>query len=216
MELLTIASIDSSLAKSGLTVGYIALIRAFICKTRANKMTVRSLAKKQPVLGQGVYIDPAATVIGDVQLGDHCSVWPGAVIRGDMHEIRIGQGCSIQDGSVLHITHASQYNPQGHPLHLGDQVTVGHMVCLHGCRIGNQVLLGIGSIVLDGAVIEDQVVLGAGSLVPPGKRLASGYLYLGRPAKQVRPLSPEELAYFAYSAQNYQQLKDQYLAETNQ
>lgn len=176
-------------------------------------MNVRSLAKKEPQLGQGVYIDAAATVIGDVQLGDDCSVWPGAVIRGDMHSIRIGRGCSIQDGSVLHITHASGYNPKGHPLTLGNEVTVGHLACLHGCTIGNQVLIGIGAIVLDGAVIEDQVIVGAGALVPPNKRLASGFLYHGRPAQAQRALTEQELAFFQYSSRNYQALKNQYLAE---
>ena len=130
-----------------------------------------------------------------------------------MHRIRIGQRCSIQDGSILHITHASDFNPGGYPLILGDDVTVGHMAMLHGCSIGNQVLIGMQAMVMDGAVIEDQVVLGAGSLVPPGKVLQSGHLYVGRPAKMVRQLTDKELAYFPYTAANYVKLKNQYLAE---
>ena len=114
---------------------------------------------------------------------------------------------------MLHITHAGPYNPDGFPLLIGSEVTVGHQAMLHGCTIGNQVLIGMGSMVMDGAVIEDKVVLGAGSLVPPGKQLASGYLYVGRPAKQVRPLTEKELSYFSYTAGNYVALKDKHLAE---
>ena len=122
-------------------------------------------------------------------------MWPLTVIRGDMHRIRIGARTSIQDGSVLHITHAGPFNPDGYPLTIGDDVTVGHKVILHGCTIGNRVLVGMGAIVMDGAVVEDEVVIGAGSLVPPGKRLESGYLYVGSPVKQARPLSDKEKAY---------------------
>ncbi len=164
-----------------------------------------------PVLGERVFIDTSAALIGDVLLGDDCSVWPMTVIRGDMHRIRIGARCSIQDGSVLHITHAGPYNADGWPLELGDEVTVGHKVVLHGCSIGSRVLVGIGSIVMDGAVVEDEVVIGANTLVPPGKTLHSGYLYTGSPARQVRALSAAELAYFSYSAANYVALKDSYL-----
>ena len=174
---------------------------------------IRSFKGMQPKLGQNVFIDDSAVVIGDVMLGDDASVWPNTVIRGDMHSIRIGARCSIQDGSILHITHASDYNPGGYPLILGDDVTVGHMAMLHGCTIGNQVLIGMQAMVMDGAIIEDQVVLGAGSLVPPGKTLKSGHLYVGQPAKAVRALNDKELSYFKYTAANYVKLKDEYLAE---
>ncbi|HAD09070.1 MAG TPA: gamma carbonic anhydrase family protein [Porticoccaceae bacterium] len=178
-----------------------------------NAPNIRKFQGHTPALGARVYIDPAATVIGNVTLGDDCSVWPGAVIRGDMHTITIGQRTSIQDGSVLHITHASDYNPGGWPLTIGNDVTIGHNVTLHGCKLGNEILVGIGSTVMDGAVVEDRVVIGAGTLVPPGKTLASGYLYIGSPCKQARALSESELAYFTYTASNYAGLKDQYLAE---
>ncbi|OUR61234.1 gamma carbonic anhydrase family protein [Bermanella sp. 47_1433_sub80_T6] len=174
---------------------------------------VRSFKGMQPKLANGVFVDASATVIGDVELGEDCSVWPNTVIRGDMHRIRIGKRCSIQDTSVLHITHASDYNPGGYPLILGDEVTVGHMAMLHGCTIGNQVLIGMQAMVMDGVVIEDQVVLGAGSLVPPGKTLKSGHLYVGRPAKMVRELTQKELNYFSYTAGNYVKLKNEHLAE---
>lgn len=169
-----------------------------------------------PRLGNGVYIDPQSAVIGDVALGDDCSVWPMAVVRGDMHRIRIGARTSVQDGAVLHITHAGPFNEDGWPLEIGEDVTIGHKACLHGCTIGDRVLVGIGAIVLDGAVVGDEVVLAAGALVPPGKKLESGYLYVGAPCKQARPLSDKEKEFFRYSAANYVKLKDQYLTEHDQ
>ncbi|SEK20637.1 Carbonic anhydrase or acetyltransferase, isoleucine patch superfamily [Atopomonas hussainii] len=176
-------------------------------------MAVRPFLEHTPVLGERVFIDPSAVVLGDVHLGDDSSVWPLVVIRGDMHRIRIGQRSSVQDGSVLHITHAGPYNPDGYPLTIGDDVTIGHKALLHGCTVGNRVLIGMGAIVMDGAVIEDEVVLGAGSLVPPGKTLVSGYLYVGSPVKQARPLSDKEREYFRYTAANYVKLKDQHLQQ---
>lgn len=176
-------------------------------------MTLRSYKDHRPRLAEGVYVDPAATVIGDVELGEDCSVWPGAVVRGDMHRIRIGARTSVQDNAVLHITHASDCNPAGWPLLIGDEVTIGHNACLHGCRIGNRVLVGIGAVVLDGVTVEDEVVIAAGTLVPPGKTLQSGFLYLGNPCRQARPLTEAERSFFAYSAQNYLKLKNTYLAE---
>lgn len=166
---------------------------------------------KAPQLGERVYVDPASKVLGDVVLGDDCSVWPMTVIRGDMHEIRIGARCSIQDGSVLHITHASDYNPGGYPLILGEDVTVGHRAVLHGCTIGDRVLVGMGAIVMDGVVVEDEVIIAAGALVTPGKRLQSGYLYAGSPAKKIRALKDTEHAFFTYTAANYVTLKNLYL-----
>lgn len=176
-------------------------------------MTIRAFKGFQPQLGERVYVDPTAVVIGDVVLDEDCSVWPLAVIRGDMHRIRIGARTSIQDGSVLHITHASTYNPDGFPLTIGNDVTVAHQVTLHGCTIGNRVLIGMGAIVMDGTVVEDEVMIAAGSLVPPNKVLASGYLYVGNPARQSRPLSEKERAFLQYSPANYVRLKDAYLAK---
>jgi carbonic anhydrase/acetyltransferase-like protein (isoleucine patch superfamily) len=158
-------------------------------------------------------IAPESYVLGDVTIGDDSSVWPGAIVRGDMHTITIGKRTSVQDGAVLHITHASDYNPNGHPLTIGNDVTIGHQACLHGCTVGSEVLIGIGSTILDGAVVEDQVIIAAGTLVPPGKRLESGFMYMGSPAKQARPLTEKERAYFKYTAGNYVKLKDEYIAD---
>jgi carbonic anhydrase/acetyltransferase-like protein (isoleucine patch superfamily) len=176
-------------------------------------MAMKSFRGKTPQLGNRVWVDDSAVVIGDVVIGEDSSVWPLVAIRGDMHRIRIGARTSIQDNSCLHITHASTYKPEGHPLTIGDDVTVGHMAMLHGCTIGSKVLVGMGTTILDGAVIEDEVIIGAGSLVPPGKHLESGYLYMGSPVKQARPLTKEEIEYFQYAGLNYVKLKDEYLAE---
>jgi carbonic anhydrase/acetyltransferase-like protein (isoleucine patch superfamily) len=166
-----------------------------------------------PQLGDNVYVHPSACVIGDVVLDDDVSVWPGAVIRGDVNHIRIGSGSNIQDGSVLHVSHKSSWDPEGAPLLIGNNVTVGHRVILHGCSIADECLIGMGSIVMDKVVIEPRVLLGGGSLVPEGRVLESGYLYLGSPARRVRPLSERELAHFLYSAQHYIRLKNNYMAE---
>ena len=176
-------------------------------------MNIRTYQNMTPELGNAVFVDPSAVVLGDVILGDDVSVWPLTVIRGDMHRIRIGNRTSVQDGSVLHITHAGPFNPDGFPLIIGDDVTIGHQAMLHGCTIGSRVLVGMGAMVMDGAVVEDDVIIGAGSLVPPGKTLKSGYLYVGRPVKEVRELTEKEMSFFTYTAGNYVKLKDKHLAE---
>ena len=176
-------------------------------------MTIRKYQNHIPVLAERAFVDQSAVVIGDVEIGADSSIWPLTVIRGDMHRIRIGARTSVQDGCVLHITHAGPFNPDGFPLLIGDEVTIAHKVMLHGCTVGNRILIGMGSIVMDGAVVEDEVIIGAGSLVPPGKRLESGFLYVGSPVKQVRALTDKERAFFSYSASNYVKLKDQHLAE---
>jgi carbonic anhydrase/acetyltransferase-like protein (isoleucine patch superfamily) len=157
-------------------------------------------------------IDPSSVVIGNVELADDVSIWPLVAIRGDVNAVQIGARSNIQDGSILHVTHQSEHNPAGHPLVIGEDVTVGHKTILHGCAIGNRVLVGMGSILLDGAIIEDDVMIGAGSLVAPGKRLEGGYLYMGSPARQVRPLTSAERQGLLYSASNYVRWKNDYLA----
>ncbi|PKO45198.1 MAG: gamma carbonic anhydrase family protein [Betaproteobacteria bacterium HGW-Betaproteobacteria-22] len=163
-----------------------------------------------PQLGGGVYVHSSATLIGDVFVGEHSSIWPGAVIRGDVNFIRIGKNTNVQDLSMLHVSHKSSWDPAGAPLMIGDNVTIGHSVILHGCTLEDECLIGMGSIVMDQVVVQKHVLLAAGSLVPEGKVLESGYLYVGRPAKRVRALTAEEIAHFMYSANHYVKLKNQY------
>lgn len=163
-----------------------------------------------PHLADGVFVHDSAYIIGDVVVGARSSIWCGTVIRGDVNRIRIGAETNIQDLSVLHVSHKSTARPEGAPLQIGDRVTVGHRVILHGCEIGDECLIGMGSIIMDHAVLEPQVLLGAGSLVPEGKRLKSGYLYLGSPVRELRPLTADELAYFGYSAAHYVRLQQNY------
>lgn len=174
---------------------------------------IRPYQNKTPTLGERIFIDPTAVVLGDVTIGDDSSVWPMAVIRGDVHTIQIGKRTSVQDGSVLHITHASSFNPKGYPLIIGDDVTIGHKACLHGCTVHDRVLIGIGAIVLDGAIIQSEVLLAAGAMVAPSKVLESGFVYKGSPAKKARPLTEKERNFFGYSAENYKKLKDMHLSE---
>ncbi len=182
-------------------------------KHQNHQRSIRSFAGKAPKISETVFVDESAVVIGDVCIGQDSSIWPLALLRGDMNSITVGERSSIQDGSICHITHAGPYNPEGYALRIGDDCTIAHSVTLHGCAIGDRVLVGMGSIVMDGAEVEDDVVIGANSLVPPGKKLASGFLYLGSPAKKIRPLNAEEMAYFTYSSANYVKLKNQYLAD---
>lgn len=173
-------------------------------------MSIRSFQKHTPTLGDNVYIAESAEVIGDVTLGDDSSVWPMAVIRGDVNTITIGKRSNIQDASVLHVTHKNEANPEGYPLRIGDDVTIGHKVMLHGCTIGNRVLIGMCAIVMDNVLVPDETIIGAGSLVPPGKQLESGHLYVGSPARKVRELTGAEKADLTYSAKHYSKLKDNY------
>ena len=166
-----------------------------------------------PIVANGVYVHNSATIIGHVNLGENVSVWPGAVIRGDINFIKIGAGSNIQDCAVLHVNHQSITDPNGAPLIIGENVTIGHTVILHGCTIKDESLIGMGSIVMDKAIVQKNVLVAAGSLVPAGKILESGYLYMGSPVKKIRALTMEEIAFFMISANGYIQLKNQYLAE---
>lgn len=174
---------------------------------------VRPYKDTYPQQGQRVMVDTSSVVVGDVLLDDDVSIWPLVAIRGDVNRVVIGKRSNIQDGCVLHVTHKSATNPEGYPLIIGEDVTVGHKAMLHGCKIGNRVLVGMGSILLDGVIVEDDVMIGAGSLVPPGKRLTRGFLYLGSPVKQVRPLTEAEISALLYSSDNYVRWKNDYLAQ---
>ena len=174
-------------------------------------MPISSYLGVKPVLGARVYFHESSQIIGDVTIGDDSSIWCNAVLRGDVNHIVIGKGTNVQDLTMGHVSHKTPAKPEGSPLVIGDYVTVGHSVVLHGCTIGNECLIGMGTIILDDVVIPDHVMIGAGSLVPPGKTLESGMLYVGRPVKAVRVLTPEEIAYLRYSAEHYVELKDDYL-----
>ena len=171
---------------------------------------IRSFKGIEPLIGNNSYVDESAVVIGDVEIGENSSIWPMTVIRGDVNQIRIGHRTNIQDGCVLHVSHQGPYNPKGAALHIGDGVTVAHKVLLHGCQIGNQCLIGMGSTVMDNAVVEDRVMVGAGSLVTPGKVLESGHLYLGNPIRRHRKLSAQEIEMLEYLSAHYIKLKNEY------
>ena len=164
-----------------------------------------------PQIGPRAYVDPAAVVIGRVTLGEDSSVWPMAVVRGDVNVIRVGARSSVQDGSVLHVTHDGPYCPGGFALTVGDEVTIGHRAVLHGCTVGNRCLIGMGALVMDGAVVEDEVIVAAGAVVTPGTRCRSRSLYVGAPARRVRALTDSEIGQLAYGAAWYVKVKDQYL-----
>lgn len=174
-------------------------------------MPVRAYQGREPQLGERVYIDEMAAVIGEVELAEDVSIWPMAVLRGDVNWIRVGARSNLQDGTVVHVTHDGPYTPDGGiPTRIGADVTVGHKCLIHACDIGDRCLIGMGAILMDGAEIGDEVIIGAGSLVTPGKKLESGWLYRGQPARPARELSAEEREQLAYSAAHYVRLKDRY------
>ncbi len=171
---------------------------------------LRSYRGINPTIGDYVYLDPFSSIIGDVSLAEDVSIWPMCALRGDVEKITIGKRTNIQDGSILHTTSKSDYS-ENYPLHIGEDVTVGHNAVLHACQIGDRVLIGMGAIILDNAIIGNDVIIGAGSLVPMHKNLESGYLYIGSPVKQIKKLTEEELVYLKLSASHYVALKNEYL-----
>ncbi len=177
------------------------------------KKNIRPYLQRHPKIDSTCYIDDLSVIIGDVVLADNVSVWPFAVIRGDVNSIKIGRNSNVQDHCMLHVSHKNDSKPDGSPLVIGEDVTIGHHVTLHGCRIGNRVLVGINSIVLDDVVIEDDVMIGAGSLVPPRKVLESGYLYVGSPVQKIRPLTDKEKEFLPYSARHYVKVANHYLEQ---
>ena len=175
-------------------------------------MNIRPFLAHTPVLGARVYVDPAATVIGQVALGDDVSIWPGCVVRGDVNSIEIGARTNVQDGSIVHVTHEGPFTrPGGFPTVIGNDVTIGHGAIIHACRLEEFCLVGMGATVLDGAVVSRYGFVGAGAVVPPGKTVGEAELWLGNPARFVRRLKDREIEQLQYSAQHYMRLKDQYL-----
>jgi carbonic anhydrase/acetyltransferase-like protein (isoleucine patch superfamily) len=173
-------------------------------------MPIAPYLSTSPRIARGVYLHDSAQIVGDVQIGEDSSVWCNAVLRGDVNHIAIGCSTNIQDFVMGHVSHKVAAKPEGSPLIIGDYVTVGHAAILHGCRIGNECLIGMGAIVMDDVVVPDRVMIGAGSLVPPGKALESGSLYVGRPAVRARALTDAELSYLRYSAEHYVRVKNNY------
>lgn len=174
-------------------------------------MNLRPYQGILPRLAEGVYVDPAAHVVGDVEIGADASLWPCAVARGDVHRIRIGARTNVQDAAVLHVTHDGPYTPGGFPLLIGDDVTIGHAAVVHACTIGDACLIGMHATVLDGVVVQRHSMIGAGAVVTPGKVVGEGELWIGNPARRVRTLSDGEIERLYYSAQHYVRLKNRYL-----
>lgn len=166
-------------------------------------MPLQTFEGRTPRLHPTAYVADSALVLGDVEIGADSSLWPMTVARGDIHRIRIGTRSNIQDGSVLHVTHDGEHAPGGFALQVGDDVTVGHRVILHGCTLEDRCLIGMGAIVMDGARVCRGAMVGAGTLVSPGKVLEGGYLWLGSPVRRVRPLTEREQQYLEYSAAYY-------------
>ena len=173
-------------------------------------MTIRSFNGITPTIHPSAYIDESAVIIGDVTIGPDSSVWPLCVIRGDVQPITIGERTNVQDGAILHVTHDGEYSPGGSPLIIGDDVTIGHAAVIHACTLEDACLIGINATVLDRAIVRKNSMVAAGSVVGPGKDLEGGYLYVGSPARQSRPLSEKQIAYFCYSAKNYVELAQQH------
>lgn len=157
-----------------------------------------------PQIGENTFIAPSADLIGQVRIGSNSSIWFQCVLRGDVCPIEIGDNTNIQDGTVIHGTYKK------FDVKIGHSVTVGHKVMLHGCHVGDEAFIGMGSILLDGSVMEPRSFLGAGSLLTEGAKTESGWLYLGRPAKKIRPLKEDELNFLQQSAQNYLMYKSWY------
>lgn len=168
---------------------------------------------QSPCLGARVYVHDRALVSGSVVLGDDVSVWPMAVIRGDVNHIVVGARSNIQDGCILHVTHEGPWRPDGLPLVIGADVTVGHGAILHACTVGDRCLVGMGAIVMDGAVLEADSMVAGGAVVTPDKVVPSGTLWRGNPAKHARELTPREIENQLYSAGHYVRLKDLYLKD---
>ena len=163
-----------------------------------------SFEGKEPLIGKGVFIAPGAFVLGKVQLGEDSSVFYNSVVRGDVNSIIIGSETNIQDNCMLHVSRV-------HTLEVGNGVTIGHNAVVHGCRVEDNVMIGIGAIVLDGAVIGKDSIVAAGSVVPPGKVYPPGSMIMGSPAKVTRDLTPEDKAYIKRTGEGYIELKNKYL-----
>ena len=176
-------------------------------------MTIRVFENISPTIDATAYVDESALVIGKVTIGADASLWPNVVARGDVNTISIGARTNIQDGSILHVNHDSEYDPGGSIVTIGADVTVGHRVILHGCTVEDGCLVGMAATIMDGAILHSGVLLAAGSLVPPGKELEGGYLWVGSPVKRARPLKDSEREFLKYSPAHYVELKNRHMGE---
>ena len=176
-------------------------------------MKIRALNGISPKIDDSVYVDDSAVVIGQVTIKKDASIWCNSVLRGDVSTIYVGENSNIQDLSMLHVTHYKNEKSEEALLYIGNNVTVGHNCCLHACTIKDNVLIGMGTTILDKAIIEENIIIGAGSLVAPNKVLKSGYLYFGNPLKQVRLLSADEIEHIQYSAMHYVKIKNMHKYE---
>ena len=174
-------------------------------------MSVRPYLDFRPEVGRGVWIDPAATVIGRVTIGDDASLWPGVIVRGDVNWITIGARTNIQDGSVLHVGSPRLAGGDGIPCIVGEECSIGHAAVVHACTLGRRCLVGMGAILMDGAVVGDECIIGAGALVTAGTMIPPRTLWVGSPARQRRALEAREIEFLAESAAHYVALKDDYL-----
>lgn len=188
------------------------ILQPHVESSKLARMTIRKFENIAPRVATTAYVDETALVIGDVTLEEDVSLWPNVVARGDVNSIRVGARTNVQDGTVLHVSHDSEFAPGGFPLDIGADITVGHQAILHGCTIEDRCLVGMAATVMDGAVLRAGVILGAGSLVPPGRELEGGYLWVGSPARRVRPLREQETAFLEYSARHYVELKNRHMA----
>ncbi|MGB5306627.1 MAG: gamma carbonic anhydrase family protein [Gammaproteobacteria bacterium] len=175
-------------------------------------MSIRKFENTAPRIARSAYIDATALVIGDVTIDADVSLWPNVVARGDVNSVTIGARTNIQDGTILHVSHDSEFAPGGFPLTIGADITVGHQAILHGCTIEDRCLIGMAATVMDGAILRSGAILGAGSLVPPGLEVEGGFLWVGTPARKVRPLRVDEQAFLDYSAKHYVELKNRHMA----
>ena len=178
-------------------------------------MALRKFQQFSPQVHPTAYVDEQSCVIGNVTIDENSSIWPMVVIRGDVNKVRIGKNTNIQDGSILHVTHISEnelaFDKGGAPLIIGNNVTVGHGVILHGCEIGDFSLIGMGATIMDHCVIEPHSIIAAGAVLPGGKTVKTGELWVGNPAKKVKDLTEKQKQQLQYSAEHYVLLKDKYL-----
>jgi len=175
-------------------------------------VSIRKFGDISPAIAESAYVDETALVIGNVTICGDASLWPKVVARGDVNSIHIGARTNIQDGTIMHVSHDSEFAPGGFALHIGADITVGHQAILHGCTVEDRCLIGMAATVMDGVIIRSGVMLGAGSLVPPGQELEGGFLWVGSPARKMRPLSVQEEEFLDYSAGHYVELKNRHLA----